>query len=376
MKNKITRFLALLTICLTPFSLISCNNKEYKIYEKYSSYFKIGAAFSKIACDMYDDNLSNEFNSMTCENEMKWEYLQPSEGEFNFLEADEMVEFAKKHNMKVRGHALVWHNACPQYVFDTLDETTNKIRARTKDELKEVMRNHIRTVISHFKDDYVYAWDVVNEAINDETEEGKEDRSNIYRGSDWYKILGEDYIVLAFKYAKEIVEEENLNVKLYYNDYDLANPIKRDKALLMLNHLLEEGAPIDGIGMQSHYHLGSFSMEYFEEAIKAYSNLGLDIQITEFDVNVYDRTKTYIDWYDFELPESIEKIQATIYGRAFEILRKYKDNISSVSFWGVADDLTYMDNDITLPSNGHKNYPYIFDIDHNKKLSYYEIMDF
>jgi len=376
---KINKLAKICLIGLTSLSIFGCknNNTVTTLKEKYSEYFKIGAAFSKNATEMYeDDKIVNEFNSMTCENEMKWELVHPREDDYTWTDADNMVQFAKDHNMTMRGHALIWHNACPAYVFETLDAETNEFRTKTKDELKATMRDHIRNVISHFGDETLYCWDVVNEALNDENEDGKEDRSNIYRGSQWYKILGEEYILLAFQYAKEIVDEENLNVKLFYNDYELANPYKREKCMLMLRWLLDNGAPIDGVGMQSHYHLGSFSMKNFEDAIKAYSSLGLDVQITEFDVNVYDRTKTYLDWYDLELPEPIEKIQSTIYGRAFEIMRKYKDNISSVSFWGVADDLTYMDTDENLPSQGHKNYPYIFDIDREKKTSYYAIMDF
>lgn len=360
-----------LAFCLTSCTFeVKPSNK--KLHEYYADYFPIGAAFNNVNVDIYNETLAYEFNSLTCENEMKWVNLQPNKGVYQFDEADMMVKYAKDHNMVIRGHALVWHNkaASPSYIFR--DENDNLV---SKEELKATMKDHIRTVISHFGDD-VYCWDVVNEAITDDIDQPKDDRSNIYTKCDWYSILGEEYVLLAFKYAKEIIDELGLNIKLFYNDYEMANPLKRQKTLMMLEYLLENDCPIDGIGMQSHYHMSSFSMDEFEKSIIEFSKLGLEVQITEFDVNIYDRNKSYTSYYDFELPQVAEEMQAAIYDRAFEIMRKHKDVITGVTFWGIADDMTYMDNDPNTFSAGHKNYPYVFDTEHNKKLAYEAITNF
>lgn len=147
---------------------------------------------------------------------MKWESLQPTEGDFDYTTADEIVSFAKENNMAVRGHCLVWHNQTPDWVF--LDSSNNPV---TKEVLIKRMKNHIINVMTHFKNK-VYCWDVVNEAIAGNNEDGVdagEDLSQVdswgYRNSDWYKICGEDYIIEAFRAARTA----DPNAKLFYKDF-------------------------------------------------------------------------------------------------------------------------------------------------------------
>lgn len=362
MKNIKYVLLILPFICLTSCSSFGTKNLK----DVYKDYFTIGAAFNEYN---FDSGLEKHFNSLTVENAMKWISVHPNLNGYNFTTADTYIAFAKKHKLNVRGHALVWHHeqSIPAEIF-TYDKET----------ILDIERDHVKTVVTHFKDD-VYCWDVCNEVIDDGTAELAEDGSNIYRQSNWYKACGRDFIKEAYVEADKTLKELGIRdkVKLYYNDYDNTKKIKKDKTIAMLNWLIEENVPIDGIGLQCHYHLGSFDLDALEQSIIEYSSLGLDVQITEFDCNIYDESladKT-INYETYEdVPAESLKLQATIYGRAFEVFRKHADKISNVTFWGISDDVTYMNDN---PDFGYRtNYPYIFDVFHEKKPAYYLITDF
>lgn len=363
------RFKKIIIALIALVTLGSCNANPKTLKEAYKNYFPIGLTLNKNNYTNYEDILDN-FNSMTCENEMKWSSVHPSDDIYIYDEADKMISYAKEHHLNVRGHALVWHEAIPAGVF--LDKNQETI---SKEDLLKKMKNHIFNVVKHFKDD-VYVWDVVNEVIDENEDPLNEDKTNVYRQSSWYNICGRDYILYAFQYAKEALNEleeelgRKMNVKLYYNDYSLANPTKREKLVEMIKYLQENNAPIDGIGMQSHYHINSFSQVEFENSINTYSSMGLEVQITEFDVSVYEPESK--ENYEMGLPEDIELIQASIFSRAFKILRKHKDVITGATFWGAADDSTYLDD---LNPN-RKDYPYMFNEYHEGKSSYYMVKNF
>lgn len=366
---------------------VSCSsgtirNSDRLLKDVYKDFFTIGAAFNKgnmpipideddEGIDFEDDGLYNHFNSMTLENDMKWDKLHPAENVYDWTKADKYVGFAKSHNMGVRGHALVWYRALPGYM--SLGEIN------TKEELFLHEKKHIDDVIEHFKDS-VYCWDVVNEVISDNEDKDITDE-NTYRHDDlWYELSGKEYILKAFQYADAKLVELGIRdkVKLFYNDYDNTKPIKMAKTLKMLNWLKEENCPIDGIGLQCHYHMGSFVKEELESAIYEYSSLGLDVQITEFDVDIYDESPnvTPVDSYVDGAPQKILDAQATIYNHAFKVFRKYKDKISNVTFWGIRDNNTYMNDPIEFFGHPGPNYPYIFDIFGEKKPAFYVISDY
>ena len=359
-----------LVIGLIPILLSSCNAKEKVLHDYYEDYFSVGAAVNGYNCE---SELMKHFNSMTCENAMKWSQVHPTDDSYTYVEADSFVAIAKKNKIKIRGHALVWHESIPETVFENAGEHYSKEVVLAKE------TEHIRNVMTHFGDD-VYCWDVVNEAIDDNSSALEEDGSNIYRQSTWYTLCGEDFLFNAFRTADAVRKELGLNVKLYYNDYSNDQEAKLSKTLAMLQRMQAAGVPIDGVGMQCHYHLGSFNLDQLEKAIKAYSALGLDVQITEFDVSIYDETLAESNdaryWYgDYEsVPENSLAMQTAIYKRAFELFRKYKDNISNVTFWGVSDANTYMNQDKNHV--GRMNYPYIFDVYDEPKDSYYAITEF
>ena len=376
MKKKY--FLGLALLIPTILSACSSGSKSNSSNLKttYKDYFKIGAAINKTT---RESELLGEFNSFTAENDMKWKALHPTMEEYTWDNADKYIQVAKQQKAGVRGHALVWHDAIPEAVFVKEDNTP-----RTKDEILEIEKDHIKTVIEHFGDS-VYCWDVCNEVVDDNpNSELKEDGSNIYRESEWYKTCGKDYIKVAFETADKTLRDLGIRdkVQLVYNDYSNTTPVKRAKTVAMLNWLKSENVPIDAIGLQCHYHLGNFNMKELDESIEIYANLGLDVQITEFDVEIYDTNSEAFSSQNFKTFSSVPKantnMQASIYDRALEICRKHASQISSVTFWGVTDSSCYMNT--PMAGNDHfgekTNYPFLFDLQNRKKQCYYAINEF
>ncbi len=359
----------ILGLFLLGLSLTSCGKGPSTLKEAYKDYFPIGITLNKENYKLFDDIIGN-FNSMTCENEMKWSSIHPGDDVYVFDDGDRLIDYAKSQGMGVRGHALVWHKAVPSGIF--YDNEGNYL---TKEVMFEKLREHIFETVKHFKDD-VYVWDVVNEAIDDSNDALKEDNSNVYFKCPWYDICGPEYVLKSFEYAREALDEleaetgREMNVKLFYNDFSLTNPNKRAKTVEMIQYLIENNAPIDGIGMQSHYHIGSFSIEEFKTSIETFASFDLEVQITELDVSVYDVNEN-VSSYEEGLPEEIEAVQTAIYDRLFEICREYKENITGITFWSPADDSTWLDHEL-----GKKDYPTLFDIYHEPKSSFYEVMDF
>ncbi|MFP4015726.1 MAG: endo-1,4-beta-xylanase [Halanaerobiaceae bacterium] len=330
------------------------NNSEeiIPLYQKFSSDFPIGAAVSRWTLSSHKDILEKHFNSLTAENEMKFSSLQPSENNFNFNDADRLISFAKENNMKVRGHVLVWHNQTPGWVFE--DGSGNQVSSEV---LLQRMEDHINKVVKRYDDD-IYAWDVVNEAISDSEDE-------FYRDSPYYSILGEDYIRKAF----ELARSADPDAKLFYNDYNAVQPVKRDKIHQLLKDLIDDGVPIDGVGIQAHWDIYWPSISDIKEAIEMYSDLGLEVQITELDLSLFS-------WGDDtsyeEPPAELLDIQAKRYKDLFALFQEYNDVITAVTLWGVADDSTWLDN---YPVENRDNWPLLFDEDHQPKKAYWELMD-
>lgn len=214
--------------------------------------------------------VTREFNSATAENAMKWESLEPKNNQFRFEQADRFIDYCRSNNLVIIGHNLCWHAQLPSWVSkpDPGQETL------TKDVLLARLKNHITTVAAHFKGK-VHGWDVVNEAIND--------GDGAYRNSVFYRVIGKEYLALAFKWA----HEADPDAELYYNDYNLdADDAKRATAIALVKYLREQGAPIHGIGLQGHYNLTTPTTAKIDETIQMFADLGLKVMITELDVEV------------------------------------------------------------------------------------------
>ncbi|NBP69850.1 MAG: endo-1,4-beta-xylanase, partial [Cytophagia bacterium] len=221
------------------------------------------------------------------------------------------------------------------------------------------------TVVSRYKGK-IYAWDVVNEAISDKQEE-------YLRKSPWLEIIGEEFIAKAFEYA----HEADPNALLFYNDYNEINPVKREKIIRLVTNLKASGIPIHGIGLQGHWAVNEPSAEQLDATLTAFANTGLQMQITELDISVYPKEHEARDKkaedYDTSFSSVKEQKQIEVYKTCFELFRKHKAFISSVTFWNISDRRSWLDD---FPVKDRKDYPLLFDKDLKPKKAYYEVIKF
>jgi endo-1,4-beta-xylanase len=300
----------------------------------YKDYFPIGVAVSPRALKTDEAQLILEqFNSVTPENAMKMGPIHPLEKEYNWAGADSIVAFAKRNGLKIRGHTLCWHNQTPRWLF--MDSTKNPPDTVSKELLFKRLKDHITTVVNRYKGS-VYAWDVVNEVIADQPE-------TYFRNSLFYQICGEEFVARAFQYA----HEADPNALLFYNDYNEINASKREKIIRLVKGLKDAGIPINGIGLQGHWAINEPSKEQLDSTIREFAALGLKLQITELDISVYPKEQ-----YQERKPEDTittftkekEDKQIEIYKYCFELFRKYKADISGVTFWNISDRSSWLDN--------------------------------
>ncbi|MFD2581195.1 endo-1,4-beta-xylanase [Pedobacter vanadiisoli] len=325
----------------------------------YRDYFPIGVAVKP--SDLRSDEKSlilTHFSSITAENAMKMGPIHPFEKKYFWQIADSIVQFGLDHKLKIRGHCLVWHGQTPRWLFK--DSTGNQVN---KEVLLSRIKDHINTVVSRYRGK-IYAWDVVNEAIADD--------SSTYRKSQLYQIAREEFIEQAFRYA----HAADPKAVLFYNDYNTENPIKREKIYTMLKKLLAKGVPIHGVGLQAHWSVNNPSRSELEKSIELFSSLGLQIQFTELDISVFQGRQggqlitgeKSLDKTAFT-PE-MEQQQLEKYKMVFEVFRKYKKHITGVTFWNLSDRYSWLDG------RGRKNFPLLFDTDLQPKKAYYEVTRF
>jgi len=319
----------------------------------YQDYFHIGAAVNTKTIDTSEQLLSTHFNSITAENDMKFELVHPQKELYTFENADKLVAFAKKHNMNMRGHTLVWHNQTTDWVFQDGDKPASR------ELILERMKQHIDTVVGRYKGD-IYCWDVVNEVIDDKN-------GQFLRDSKWLNQVGEDFIAKAFHFA----HEADPNALLFYNDYNESTPEKRDKIVKLIKGLKADGVPIHGMGLQAHWNLNTATLDHIKAAIEAYAALDLVLHITEMDISVFDFEDERKDLLA-PTAEMLDK-QAERYDQIFSLFREYKDVVKSVTFWGAAEDYTWLDY---FPVVGRKNWPFVFDEKHQPKESFWKIVNF
>ena len=291
-----------------------------------------------------------QFNAVTAENEMKWERIHPEENRYHWEVADALVAFCTDNDIFLTGHTLIWHQQTPDWVFE--DEHGNPA---SRELLLKRMQTHIHTVIGHF-DGAVPSWDVVNEALNDD---------GSMRESRWQQIIGDDFVAKAFEFA----HQADPDTRLYYNDYNIYMPAKRDAAVRLVKSLQDQGIRVDGIGMQGHYGLDHpENLDEIEAAIVAYAELG-DVMITELDLSVLPfpddsavgadldvnmQLKALYNPYTEGLSSETEKAQTERYLDIFKIFLKHQDKISRVTFWGLSDADSWKNG---WPMQGRTDYP-------------------
>jgi endo-1,4-beta-xylanase len=297
-----------------------------------------------------------QFNSITPENVLKWESVHPRPDKYEFTAPDRYVEFGEKNGMFIIGHTLVWHKQTPQWVFE--DDKGNPVDRET---LLQRMREHIHTVVGRYKG-RIKAWDVVNEAIN-------EDGS--WRETQWYKIIGEDFVAKAFQYAHEADPNADLN----YNEFALETEPKRNGVIALIKKLKAQGVPITGIGSQMHARMDWPTVAETDAAFDALAKLGLKVMVTELDMDVlpsagqYKNTDTAIgrlspvlqarlNPYTNGLPDSVQQQLAKRYADLFGAFLKHRREISRVTFWCVTDADSWLNY---WPVKGRTAYPLLFD---------------
>lgn len=286
---------------------------------------------------LYQAVLAREFGMMTAENAMKFSALHPAQGTYTFTDADALVDFAERNDMRVRGHTLIWHNQLPGWVTGT---------NWTRDEMIAILEDHIDAVVGRYKG-RIGAWDVVNEAVSDE---------GGMRNTVWLDRIGPEYLALAFRQA----HAADPDAQLYYNDYSaegLTN--KADEVYELVRDLKNDGVPIHGVGLQMHLTLtGDPTPTAVAANIARLNALGLDVQITEMDVRM-------------ELPADESKLfqQATRYRNMLNVCLD-ADACSAFVLWGFTDRYSWIPS--FFPGAGAA---LIFDAGYDPKPAYHALQD-
>lgn len=299
--------------------------------------------------------VTRHFDSITPENLLKWEPVHPEPDRYNFAPVDALVAFGEKRKMTVIGHTLVWHRQTPAWVFAgkegaALDRETALAR----------MREHIQAVVGRYRG-RIKGWDVVNEAINDDAE-------GSMRKSKWQQAIGDDYIAKAFEFA----HAADPQAELYYNDYNLTSAPKRATAIRIVEDLKARGIRVDGIGEQGHWLLAGPSRADIEATITDIAAAGVKVLITELDVDVLPRDpgmhgadlekrakfKAETNLYPDSLPADKQAELARRYADVFALFQKHREKIARVTFWGVHDGHSWLNN---FPIRGRVNHALLFD---------------
>lgn len=303
----------------------------------------------------------DNFKWLVAENCMKMEVVHPSEYVYDFTNADKFVDKAMASGASVIGHCLIWHSQCPRWFF--YDNEGKKV---TPEVLRKRMKEHIFTVVNHFKG-RVKAWDVVNEAFED---------NGSLRKSMFYEILGEDFIPLAFQYA----HEADPSMELYYNDYSMNKEEKVRGIINFFKPLMAKGLTVTAIGLQGHLILGDddYVSQYAKSIDLIKSELGLPSQFTELDLsvlpnpfgfsgaNISDNFKysEKMDPYKKGLPEDVQKKADDFWISFYKMLMERKENILRVGYWCFNDQNSWRND---FPMHGRTDYATLFNRDNTPK---------
>ena len=292
-------------------------------------------------------------------------FIEPQPNKFNFDVSDKYVDFGMKNNMHIVGHALVWHSQLSDYMKKIKDRKTMSFH----------IQNHINTLVKRYKGK-IHTWDVVNEALNED---------GTLRESVFFNIMGSEYIENSFSWANDA----DPDVNLVYNDYNLCEEPKRKGAIKLIKDLQKKNIKIDGVGIQAHWQLNSPTIEEIEKTIISFSELGIDVMFTELDISVlpspwelqgaevnqnfekFEDDKK-MNPYPIKLPDAVKKKLANRYKDIFKLFLKHQDKISRVTFWGVTDKNSWLND---WPIKGRTNYPLLFDRNYQSKIAYKSIID-
>ena len=327
--------------------------------------FTVGtAAMSRHLADpRLAELITHQFNSFTPENEMKPISVHPRPGEWNFDAADRIADFTTKHEMQLIGHTLCWHQQSPRFLFES-----EQGEPLPRDQAIENLREHVQTVADRYRGK-VQGWDVVNEAVDD--------GGPYLRDTPALQAIGEDFLPLAFKFAREA----DPDAKLLYNDYNIDQDYKRPKTLRLLEALDKAGQRPDAVGIQAHWLLNSPSLDEIERGLKTYIDAGYEVHLTELDVDPLPRRGAGADLnaaeqgqnpYPNGLPPEMSGKLAERYRQLFDLILKHEKHIGRVTFWGIHDGLSWLNG---FPVRGRTNHPLLFDRDLKPKPAFDAVAD-
>jgi len=329
------------------------------IYKTFADFFPVGAEIDTTDLSgPHAQLLTMHFNSITSGNDMKWSSVEASLGTYTYATADAEVGEAVCNNMKIRGQNLVWATGAQTPAYATGDGTNSTANQAV---VTANIQEHIQSEVQHFGTQ-VYAWDVVNEPL-DPTQ-----ADCLYHGP-FYQVLGPSYIDIAFNAAKQYAPA---GTKLFINDYSTTDPTKLACLVKVVRELRDRGVPIDAIGHEMHNQINYPSVEAMAQAIDTvHANFpGLDQQVTELDMSVYNAGDTTSN-YGNNIPASVLAEQGWLYKKYFDLFRREKGKLSAVTFWGMADDDTWLDS---FPV-ARTDYPLPFDMNLQAKPAYWGIVD-
>lgn len=366
MRQRLTTTALLTLLCLAG----RAGAQPPSLAEAYAGEFLVGGAIGTRQI-MTDDHPALEvarrqFNTITPENLLKWSEVHPEPERYDWEAADRLVEFGEANGMFIVGHTLVWHSQTPRWVFQGDDgEPLNR------EQLLERMREHIHAVVGRYKG-RIGGWDVVNEAVLDDGSP---------RETPWRRIIGEDYIEKAFQFA----HEADPDAELYYNDFSMFHPGKRRAVAQLVRRLKDAGVRIDGVGVQAHWGLDFPTLEEADQTISDYAALGVNVMITELDINVLPRPdrrqdaevgrrferREAADPYRDGLPDEVQQRLADRYGEIFRLFRRHSDHLSRVTLWGVDDGQSWHNN---WPIRGRTAHSLLFDRQYQPKPAFHSVV--
>jgi len=333
--------------------------------------------------------LLKHFNVLVAENDMKPQSIMPYSkpaafpGAYNWTNADKLVNYAKANNTAVRGHVLVWHSQTPDYLFDVADGTTTM----TKTVLYDRMEKHIKTVFEHYKGDVLW-WDVCNEVVGDNGQIRA--AGNPSGGGSWYTKVMEnssltdinkyEFVLKAFQWARQYADANGgQNVKLYLTDYNIEyGGEKQNEFEKLIDYLITNNAPIDGVGFQCHIQYNWPSVSDISNAIDKFAaktrkdGTKLMTQVTELDMTLFewsDKSTTLSD----SVRDTRLKTQATKYRQLFDMFKQKYDagKLDMALVWGLDDGHSWLNN---RPS-GRTDYPLLFDRNYQPKEAYKKLVE-
>ena len=381
--KKSLLFVVLIT--LANFTIFAQKHTSFaELSNKYAYKFGTCISIDTVQNTAYQEMVKKDYNTITATNEFKAysllsqvQSMKANKPMMNYERADMIAEFAQANGIGIRGHVLVWDAYMKDWFFREGFRKDGAVVS--KEVMEERLRSYITDVITHFETKYpgvVYCWDVVNEAVADGANEWVQGNSYHLRKTRggaknmFYETLGEDYVLFAFKCARETVNSLGADIKLFYNDYSTFYANKRGAICRLIKYLNKDEKLCDGVGMQGYIGgygrqegcLNANDLVQIKQSIKMYSDLGVEVQLTEVAVRNYKNDESTMKKHALFCAKLIYAVQEAVLEGA---------NFTGLTIWGIKDNPQLKERDYSYKMNG----PYcgLYDNDLQPKESYYEV---